>query len=207
MTLLLVLSLPGPIPSMIQPATLQPSQSMRLLTAGDASGPVAPAAPDDAPARAAAPCAMPGQVLRAERHFERTIEELWHRSPTFRRQVARLTAGSLLVTIEPCWTHCPSTVRAQTTVEYQHGVPARATVQIQGRPSETAELIAHELEHVIEQLDGVDLARLASRGNPVVQLDQNGHYETGRAQYIGRIAAVEYRTGAEMAFTCERTTP
>jgi hypothetical protein len=74
-----------------------------------------------------------------------------------------LGAGGVLVTIERCWTHRPGTVRAQTTVKDQHRVLARANVQIQFRPLETAEPIPQELERVIERLDGVDLAPLTAR--------------------------------------------
>jgi hypothetical protein len=205
MTLVLMLSLPGPLSSIIQPATQQPS--MRRLTAGDPSLPVAPDALKAGPARYAAACVAPRPVLRAESFFEPTIAQMWQRSPTFRRQVTRLVASGLIVTIEKCWTQCSGSLRAQTTVTYQHGVLARANVQIQLRLSEMPELIAHELEHVIEQLDGVDLVRLASRGSRLVNVDQSGHYETARADHIGRTVAAEYRAGVEMAPACERTTP
>jgi hypothetical protein len=204
MTLVLMLSLPGPPPSMIQPAAQQPS--MRFLTAGDPTLPVAPDALEAGRARWAAACVAPRAVLRAESFFEPTIDQMWQRSPTFRRQVTRLVASGLIVTIQKCWTQCPLSLRAQTTVEYQHGVLARANIQIQLRPSELPELIAHELEHVIEQLDGVDLVRLASRGSPFVTVEQSGHYETARADHIGRTVAAEYRAGVEMAPACERTT-
>jgi hypothetical protein len=164
-------------------------------------------APDVGPVRSVAPCVAPRQVLRAPSHLERTIEQMWVRSPTFRRQVDRLAADRLLVTIDSCGSECPSTLRAQTLLTFRHGALAGANVRIRFRPHEEPELIAHELEHVIEQLDGVDLPRLASQGNPVVHIDQSGRYETVRADHMGRMAAAEYRAGVEVPFACERTTP
>jgi hypothetical protein len=145
-------------------------------------------------------------VLRAEPRFARTIDQLWRRSPTFRRQVARLAASGLLVTIEWCRTRCPGTVRAQTIVHYQDGMLAGANARIHFRPTEEPELIAHELEHVIEQLEGVDLARLASRKPGVVHVDASGGYETTRAQHVGQLAGAEYRAGVADV-VCESATP
>ena len=56
-----------------------------------------------------------------------------------------------------------------------------------------AELLAHELEHVIEQMEGVNLARLAREYAPLVSRDEVGAYETARATAAGRAAAAEVR--------------
>jgi hypothetical protein len=53
------------------------------------------------------------------------------------------------------------------------------------------ELLAHELEHVIEQMEGINLAQLADeRQNGVARL-ADGAFETRRAQAAGRAAAHE----------------
>ena len=55
------------------------------------------------------------------------------------------------------------------------------------------ESMAHELEHVLEHLDGTDLPRLArQRVNGVVR--SGGQYETARAQWVGRRVAAEVVT-------------
>jgi hypothetical protein len=55
------------------------------------------------------------------------------------------------------------------------------------------ELIAHEFEHVIEQLDDVDLAALAARPRTGVHEDAGlpGSYETVRAKHVGRKVLAE----------------
>ena len=52
------------------------------------------------------------------------------------------------------------------------------------------EYIAHELEHVLEAVDGTDLPRLSrQRVDGVINL--GGSYETARAQSVGRLVARE----------------
>ena len=153
------------------------------------------------------PCSSPGDVLHVDANLAPTIVELWRTSPTFHRQVARLAATGVVVSIERCRTRteCPSSVRASTTMSFQDDVLARANVRILFPSVDAPELIAHELEHVIERLDGVDLARFGDRGPRVVRVDERGHYETARAQHMGRLAAAEYRAGSAIASACERT--
>ena len=64
-------------------------------------------------------------------------------------------------------------------------------VQIELRtPTLYVEHIAHEVEHVMEHLDGTDLPRMArQRLDGVVNLE--GVYETARAQAVGRRVAHE----------------
>jgi hypothetical protein len=69
-----------------------------------------------------------------------------------------------------------------------------ATVEI-GPLDDQVELIAHEIEHVIERLDGVDLrARAALRGTGVHQcVGGNDAFETIRATRAGLAVAQEVR--------------
>ena len=62
---------------------------------------------------------------------------------------------------------------------------------------DAAELIAHELEHILEQLDGVDLQ--AQAGNGVVWKAGDGAFETRRAIEAGRRVAREITTGSDVA--------
>ena len=55
------------------------------------------------------------------------------------------------------------------------------------------ELLAHELEHVIEQLDGIDLAAKAAVANSGVRSCTDGTFETSRAVRIGTVVALEAR--------------
>jgi hypothetical protein len=63
-----------------------------------------------------------------------------------------------------------------------------------GSLDDQVELIAHELEHVIEQLDGVDLhARATLPETGVRSLDEDAGFETIRAVRAGRAASEEVR--------------
>ena len=53
------------------------------------------------------------------------------------------------------------------------------------------EYLAHEIEHVLEQVDGVDLRRSARGGLEGVQETQSSVFETARAIAIGRVVARE----------------
>ncbi len=66
-----------------------------------------------------------------------------------------------------------------------------AAVRIEPRkPDLYVELIAHELEHVLEHIDGMNLPMLASRKvNSVGKWA--GQYETARAQAVGATVARE----------------
>ena len=73
----------------------------------------------------------------------------------------------------------------------RRGAGREAAVWVELRqPARYVEAIAHELEHVLEQVEGTDLARLArQRVDGVVDL--GGQYETARAQSVGRTVARE----------------
>jgi hypothetical protein len=69
-----------------------------------------------------------------------------------------------------------------------------ATINIGFRES-AQELIAHEFEHVIEQLDGIDLAARAELANTGVRLigHATNKFETTRAQRTGLKVVSELR--------------
>lgn len=115
------------------------------------------------------------------------VRRMWHQSPTFRRQCARL-AEHPEVTVHVELTVGVQDARARARLEHH---TRRAVVQLEWRaPERYVEYIAHELEHVLEQLDGVDLPGVARRGVDGVVL-QAGEYETVRAQSVGRTVAGE----------------
>jgi hypothetical protein len=109
----------------------------------------------------------------------------WEHSPTFRDQCRKLAAGRAYVIVEAS----SETWRAETHIRVtRDGVTfARARV----RPTKDAvELIAHELEHVLESLDGVRFLMEAGYGRSRVSLTA-GAYETERAIEAGRRVAQE----------------
>ena len=70
-----------------------------------------------------------------------------------------------------------------------------AGVQV-GSAGDPVLLIAHEFEHILEQLDGVDLPSMAARPATGVRLvSGSGHFETERAIAAGRRVADEVTRG------------
>jgi hypothetical protein len=53
--------------------------------------------------------------------------------------------------------------------------------------------LAHELEHVLEHVDGVDVRRAVERGVRGAHWTDHGNLETARAVAIGRAVAQEMR--------------
>ena len=117
------------------------------------------------------------------------VTSMYRQSPTFRRQCARL-AEHPEVTVRIELEIGVRYGRARSRVERDHG-DLHAAVQIELRePALYVELIAHELEHVLEQVDGTDLARLTRHGLGGVA-DGEWGYETARAQSVGQLVARE----------------
>jgi hypothetical protein len=121
------------------------------------------------------------------------LERMLRGSRTFRRQCVRLAS-------EPRWmVH----IRIRSTAP-RHGVRALTTMQRRGEDGMTAiveifesrsdaELIAHEIEHVLERIDGVDLRLLANVSDSGVRaLDPSyALFETRRANRVGAIVRQE----------------
>ena len=55
----------------------------------------------------------------------------------------------------------------------------------------TSELLAHEFEHILEQIEGLDLRRLARVKGSGVHEVEYAVFETDRAQAAGRVVAAE----------------
>jgi Tol biopolymer transport system component len=126
------------------------------------------------------------------------VDGMWERSPTFRRQCRRLGAERharvrLLLEDRP---GRPLSFKARSVVTWSDGTGLSARIHV--RPSPDAiEHIAHELEHVMEQLDGVDLqARAVSEA---AWKSGDSSYETRRAIETGRRVAREVLDGARHA--------
>jgi hypothetical protein len=85
----------------------------------------------------------------------------------------------------------------KTTVTSRAGGVLDARVHLRGPANlvDLAEMVAHEIEHVLEQVDGWDLRRLARRSRSGVREVGPEMFETERALAAGRTAAKEL--GAE----------
>jgi Tol biopolymer transport system component len=130
--------------------------------------------------------------------FRPFLDKMWQASPTFRGQWRRLAAGTgvrLSVLVEDLPRPAPS-YKARSLLRHQDG--SLVSVQVYLKPSlDAPEFIAHELEHIIEQLDGVDLQAQAGYGGAVWKAG-DGAFETRRAIEAGRRVAREITTGADV---------
>lgn len=123
------------------------------------------------------------------------IERMRQTSPTFRQQYERLIEAPLLLMrarIDPGLVQ--RSYRARTTlVRYSSGLIV-ASVEI-GPGGHQAEWIAHEFEHILEQLEGMDLPALATQRRPGVWYSGESMIETSRAMRAGRAVFDEMRRG------------
>ena len=123
-----------------------------------------------------------------------TIERMLERSPMFRRQCLRLAAAPHLTVVVRMMHPLTGGPRAHTEIRAENGGRLVARVEINPL-GDFMELLAHELEHVIEQLDGIDLAAKASLAHSGVRSCVDGTFETNRAARVGSLVAVQARGG------------
>jgi len=123
------------------------------------------------------------------RDLARVVERIYQRSPAFKAQCDRIgSADNLRVTVRVD-TAISSRCRAFTIVKRQ-GYAITADVHLPPT-SGLIELVAHEFEHIVEQLEGLDLKRSARiKGSGVRELEGQV-FETDRAQAAGRVVADE----------------
>jgi hypothetical protein len=116
------------------------------------------------------------------------IEDGWERSPTLRRQCDELASARAVVALE--WGAADSDSHARTRWGVQEGVVvARAAIPPVGN---AIELVAHELQHVLEKVRGLDFEAEARRPGSGVWRAVGG-YETQAAIDVGRQVAKEVR--------------
>jgi hypothetical protein len=137
--------------------------------------------------------ALPANLVVA-RLYQPLLEAMLRDSPTFRRQCVRIAAEAGL-TVHLTMNAPPRRFdqRAITRIT-RHATGLTAIVEI-GAFDDTQELIAHEFEHIIEQLDGVDLAARARLSHTGVSAlgHRTAVFETTRAQRMGRQVVSELR--------------
>lgn len=133
--------------------------------------------------------------LTAGAVFQTALERMWQSSPTFRRQCRRLSAAPQLrvnLLLEDL-ARRPS-YHARAAMKHHNGVLVSVDIHLT-RLEDRVELIAHEIEHVIEQLDEIDLEVHARSGN--VWKREDGAFETRRAIEVGRRVAHQVSLAAQ----------
>jgi hypothetical protein len=121
------------------------------------------------------------------------VSDLFSRSQTLQRQCRALTDAAYvqidLVSPLRLLGHC----RARATFERSDSGVLRVLMEIP-LGVDFPELLAHELEHVLEQIEGVDLSEMARTRHTGVQEVGENVFETARAKAAGRAAAWEVAT-------------
>jgi hypothetical protein len=140
-------------------------------------------------------------MLKMPKALEPVVHEMCRRSPAFRRQLLRLAdAPGLVVTLAIAHFRTSDHVRAKTRCTREQGLLRRADVEISSTEVRSlVELIGHELEHVIEQLDDVNLTHLAQGPGIAVREHRPRRFETARARQIGLSVAAEFDDGSVIA--------
>jgi len=118
--------------------------------------------------------------------LEGVVDDGLERSPTFRRQCEDLAAARSVVVME--WGRTDSQSRAISRMDVHDGVVV-AVVSIPP-VAEAIELVAHELQHVIERTRGLDFAAESKRPGSGVWRAFGG-WETRAAIDAGRQVARE----------------
>jgi hypothetical protein len=121
----------------------------------------------------------------------------WEHSATFRKQCQRLAEAHAIVILSAFTLPKAKSAKARISVTSDGSVIARVDVPLNAR---TLELVAHELEHVLEQVDGVNLAiqaalsRSLTLPSDVAVRLPGGEFETRRAIEAGLRVAAEFRS-------------
>jgi hypothetical protein len=128
-------------------------------------------------------------VLVVESPLREVLEDAWDRSPTFRQQCDELAAAHAVVVLQ--WGDADSLSRAKTRMERRDGVIVAMVTVPTG--SDTVELVAHELHHVLEKVRGLDHKSEARKTGSGVWRSDGGRevYETQAAIDAGRHVAKE----------------
>lgn len=115
--------------------------------------------------------------------------ELLQQSATFRQQCARIGATRVLHVRIHIGVTLDDGARAQTIINRYDagGIRAEVTVRFS---EDYLELVAHEFEHILEQIDGVVLRDEVAAGR--AWRTPNGAFETRRASDAGMRVRQEY---------------
>jgi hypothetical protein len=141
------------------------------------------------------PLIVPSNIV-APQSYRALMQRMLQRSFVFRRQCQRIAnRPDLVVRVASTEAGSPLT-RARTNIAKQSDGTLLAMVHL-GAREDYVELIAHEFEHIVEQLDGVDLAarsRLGSTGVSRASFEANA-FETERAKRVGMMVWAEVQRG------------
>jgi hypothetical protein len=140
---------------------------------------------------------LPDTVALAD-GLEPMVRWALEHSPRFRQQCRALAAAPRLrATVSVSYRPAIGAMRARTSFRQTPAGALAAEIEIRSA-AELTELIAHEFEHLLEQLDGVDLHALSKAGEAHRLVD--GAFETERAIAAGQQVAGEVLDNAPDRF-------
>jgi hypothetical protein len=147
---------------------------------------------------AAGPQGLPSNITISST-LEDVVARMLRASPTFRTQcrlIGRLPHVRVQITLDALPSRAPArTARAQCRLgRHQYG-GVTAAVHVWSR-EDAIELVAHELEHVIEATEGTNYRAMARIQPGAVWSDPAGAYETARAIEAGLQVKRETRGAA-----------
>jgi hypothetical protein len=151
-----------------------------------------PGLPGTAVGAAADPAQSPGKArewpcrIVVRPPLLRDVEKSWRSSASFRRQCDALADKRAVAELRLGAETSSSSARTRIT-DADGVVVGRVTVPLS---ADTIEFIAHELEHILERAEGVDLPRESERTGSGVWRSLEG-FETQRAIDKGRQVARE----------------
>jgi len=138
-------------------------------------------------------CAALPSNIQVEPDLRPTIARMLVRSRTLRGQCRRIAASpsthvSITIWVAPMQAGARAVSLAR---RYESGLLV-VDVRIPPASRDFAELLAHELEHVTELIDGIDYRSLATaRGAGIARIQSDGSFESDRAHDAGVAAAAE----------------
>ena len=190
---------PGAYAADCQDSLSRPSCEYMSSLSDGGSGPLSGTAPEssattDAGTTRAQPVSRrwPCQLV-IDQNLRAFADSAWDGSATFRHQCRALGAARATVIVTAASPReLDPLARAATRIEMstQGTVFARVRVRL-GRDADSVELIAHEVEHVLERVEGINLLMEWRYGSSRVTLLPGGAFETGRAIDVGRRVARE----------------
>jgi hypothetical protein len=136
------------------------------------------------PARSADPVGIMPPESQVPGLCRQLLNDMWQGSPTFRRQWIRLAGARVRVSIvlNPMlsgWTRAHAQLSRTPDLRVQIYLPLVNRSAI--------EYLAHEIEHVLEALDGVDLPEaVAQRIHGATAVGRPPAFETNRAKAVGQ---------------------
>lgn len=177
------------MPCLLVACLIVSTQPPRLMTINAAH-------PYDETERPTDAAVVPPNILLAPA-YQAVVEQMLRDSPTFRRQCARIGRSRELSVSVQGWLSQNHEDQPQATTIFTRGPVGQLDALVRVSTSaDPIEMIAHEFEHILEQLDDVDLPVMAARhGSGVHTVAGFGGFETERAISAGRCVATEVKNG------------